>query len=731
MIIFETTDTSATGSTEVDALLSGLKWGNAAGTGVTLTYSFHNAASLYASDYPSQAPTTAFELSPILKSAVRDSLAAWSRVANISFEEVPDTGASSGVLRFGGSPDADLRGSAYAFFPNRWTDAGGDVWLGAKYFNNITTPVLPGSWEFHTIVHEIGHALGLKHPFDGLTILPAETNNHGFTSMAYDTPDSWQVKTGAGFAWAYSTGPALYDIAAIQYLYGANSTAAAGDTAYALDPAATLFTTIWDADGTDVLDAGRFSSAVRIDLNPGAHSTIAELFPGTTTITVNGTTYTQPIDNLAIALSTVIENARGGASHDTLTGNTADNRLEGGAGNDTLIGGSGQDHLIGNAGDDVLDGGEGVDVAWFHDSTTPVSISLATGKGISASTGTDTLISIEGAAGTSFADHMTGTAGDNFFYGRGGDDTFVPGAGNNVIDGGDGRDGILLDAMRRGFEVTLADRTGTVSGAPGTHQVVSVENLIFVDGRITTDVNDPAAQVYRLYGALLDRAPESSGLGNWVDAMQRGGLTLTEAVGGFTGSAEFQARYGQVDDTQYVNLLYNNVLDRDGEQTGIDAWVGGLQGGMTRPQVALGFVESAENIERSRSAVEHGLWVRDAEAASAARLYHSLLDRAPDGAGLAGWTGALKAGMTLKQAADGFTSSPEWQAKYGQLSDTQFVQMLYSNVLDRVGEQAGVDAWVGGLRGGMSRSDVALGFSESAEHQAKMSPFIDDGIWYF
>jgi hypothetical protein len=66
----------------------------------------------------------------------------------------------------------------------------------------------------------------------------------------------------------------------------------------------------------------------------------------------------------------------------------------------------------------------------------------------------------------------------------------------------------------------------------------------------------------------------------------------------------------------------------------------------------------------------------------------------------------------------------------GSLDDTAFVQQLYRNVLDREGEASGVEAWKGALQGGMSRADVVLGFSESPEHQNKLAPYIDDGIWF-
>jgi hypothetical protein len=151
--------------------------------------------------------------------------------------------------------------------------------------------------------------------------------------------------------------------------------------------------------------------------------------------------------------------------------------------------------------------------------------------------------------------------------------------------------------------------------------------------------------------------------------------------------------------------------------------------GMSRSEVVLNFSESAEHINLMRAAVGQGIWVRDDQAAMVARLYDTTLDRLPDAPGLSGWLGAIKGGMTPQQAANGFTGSAEFQQKYGSLDDTAFVQQLYRNVLDREGEASGVEAWKGGLQGGMTRADVVLGFSESPEHQNKLAPYIDDGIW--
>ena len=221
----------------------------------------------------------------------------------------------------------------------------------------------------------------------------------------------------------------------------------------------------------------------------------------------------------------------------------------------------------------------------------------------------------------------------------------------------------------------------------------------------------------------------SGGLKSWVTALDSGSLTLHQAADGFTGSPEFQGKYGTLDDAGFVDLLYENVLGRGPDPAGFETWLSAMAGGMSRSEIVLGFSEAPENIQLTRSAVEQGIWMRDDQAAMVARLYDTALDRLPDASGLNGWTDAIRNGLSLQQAADGFTGSPEFQQKYGQLDGTAFIQQLYRNVLGREGEAGGVDAWKTGLQAGMGRADVMLGFSESAEHQAKLAPYIDNGIW--
>ena len=653
-----------TGNLELDSLTTyGRKWGGAVGTGTTLTYSFHTPGistygtqASYGGLAPFDNPTA---LSEGLKAEVRSALAEWSKVANLKFVEVADNGTASGVLRFGISDDVDKTqvegketgAAGYAYTPASNSEKSGDVWLSTKYFSGVNS-IQHGTYYYGTLIHEIGHALGLSHPFRSdkdpvdRPELPDSLDHYSYSTMSYTPERSWKEKHLDDGLWYNARGstPMVLDIQAIQYLYGANKTAASGNDIYKLDPAGLNFLAIWDTAGIDAIDASLFKTSSTINLGAGEFSTISENYAGNVRFSdpSTGGYFTRPLDNISIAKGVVIENAIGGAGDDRITGNAAANRLEGGAGRDTLKG---------MGGSDFLDGGTGIDTA-------------------------------------------------------------------------------LWGGGRRAYTVTLKSGVdGTVADADGASTVRSVEHLVFVDGEFVTDTGHAAAQILRLYDATLDRAPDTAGLNAWVGGL-RGGMNLVQVADGFVASQEFQVKYGTLDNTSFVQQLYVNVLGREGEASGVQAWVGGLQGGLSRAQIVSMVSETAENIERSRPQVEQGLWRREENAAAVARLYDTTLDRLPDLPGLSALKGGLLGGMTLSQIAGEFTASTEFKSKYGTLDDAGFIRQLYRNVLDREGEEAGVQGWLGEFQGGKSREQIVAQFSETAEHQVKLAPYIDDGIWF-
>jgi Ca2+-binding RTX toxin-like protein len=113
------------------------------------------------------------------------------------------------------------------------------------------------------------------------------------------------------------------------------------------------------------------------------------------------------------------------------------------------------------------------------------------------------------------------------------------------------------------------------------------------------------------------------------------------------------------------------------------------------------------------------------------RLYDAAFNRTPDKPGLAYWIWQADEGASFIEIASAFSGGIEFQNKYGTLSNNQFVEQLYLNVLDRAGEAAGLAYWQWQLNDGyQTREEVLYGFSESYEHQIKTIGVIENGIDY-
>lgn len=547
-----------TGNNTLDSLIYD-SWFGVRGTPVNLTYGFLTRA---------PANGTADDrngfraMTPSQENAVRDALSKWSAVANVTFTQ---TVSNAGNLQFGAN-NQGTDSSAYAYLPASGVTSLAMYTNTQNSYNSVFTP---GTYGPSVLIHEIGHLLGLKHPGDydstGATadgpFLPDATDNGDYTQMSYNHPTSWSVNR------TYATTPMLYDIQAIQYLYGANMSYHAGDDTYAFTSGNAPLC-VWDAGGNNTFDFSACFGGTTINLNAGTFSETA-----------------YGMKNVSIAYGVAVQKAIAGSGGATIYANDLGNTLVGGNGADVFYEGGGNDTIAGAAGNDtvVFEGA----FARYAITSTAAGLTVS-GDGLDLLTGIETLRFDDRTVLVSdLASAVAGTAGN---------DRLTAPAGNVSIDGGAGLDTVVFGGSVAGYRVTASAGTVTVSGNGVTDVLVNVERLAFADGALALDTQAGATgQVYRLYEATLERAPEAGGLGYYLAALDRG-VPLQTLAQGFIASPEFAAKYGALDNTAFVTQLYRNVLDRQPDAGGLVFHVANLDHGLARATAVLNFSESPEFI---------------------------------------------------------------------------------------------------------------------------------------
>jgi len=141
-------------------------------------------------------------------------------------------------------------------------------------------------------------------------------------------------------------------------------------------------------------------------------------------------------------------------------------------------------------------------------------------------------------------------------------------------------------------------------------------------------IDDQAAQIARLYHTTLSRLPDAGGLENWTAAL-KSGAALLQLSNGFIDSTEFQQKYGNLNNTAFVTLLYNNVLGRNPDNAGLVNWTNSLNAGNTRASVVVGFSESAEHISKRASYIDDGIKLYGSSSSATGTMASIAADAAP------------------------------------------------------------------------------------------------------
>lgn len=377
----DTTTYADTGDAHLNALLLGgtnYWWGNATGALTTsdvsiktnvyamgaasskqiISYSFLNAV-------PQGDTADSYGFRPMSntqQAAVRSAFEYLSSLIGVTFVESSTPGSAD--INLGTNNQAAKNSSGYANVPNGSGDHAAFLFLDNSLGNSNTT-LTQGSYGWQTLIHELGHTLGLKHPGNynaggGGTpgpYLPSALDNRAYTLMSYNNaPASLKVTTTAHANGSYSYSAntlndstyMMYDIAALQFLYGKGTGQNLGafqTSTFKADWSG--METLWMPD-SGTLDASSTQNSNIIDLRVGAFSSInvipksiTDSFPSSlkTSATYMG------LNDVALAYGSQVTVADGGAGNDIFYTNTDSNvTIDGGSGNDTV-------YLAGNASD--------------------------------------------------------------------------------------------------------------------------------------------------------------------------------------------------------------------------------------------------------------------------------------------------------------------------------------------------------------------------------------------
>lgn len=471
---------AASGIQDIDGLLWGYKW-----DALDLTYSMPTTATEYTNG-GYQAVNGFQQMNAAQITAIHRVMANFGNVSGLNFTHTTGTGAA---IRFAEATSIDAGandtlhsiGTAQGTPPDPGFDGNswGDTWYNQTSYNAPSV----GSFAYSAgFLHEVGHAVGLKHghsPQSGLPALPTDHDSYEYSVMTYRQYVGDNPGNGDN-APHHPTTLMMNDIAALQYMYGADNSYNNGNTTYTFSTttgemfingvgqgaaiANYILLTVWDGGGNDTYDFSNYATNAAINLMAGSYSS-----PSSAQLANlgDGRTARGSIFNAYQNGDSLIENAFGGSGNDAIVGNHANNVLRGNGGNDGVMGGDGNDTILGDAGSDTLMGENGNDA-------------------IAGGTEVDFILCGEGA------DVAFGGAGNDAILGQGGDDVIwgednsgAP-AGDDGIDGGDGNDTLL----GQGGSDTIIGGNGydSIAGGDGSDRLYGYADADVIFGGTGNDL---------------------------------------------------------------------------------------------------------------------------------------------------------------------------------------------------------------------------------------------------
>jgi len=300
---------------------------------------------------------------------------------NIKLTEVKD----NGDIRFN-MVDMQEGTGGFTFYPTNNPDYGGDVFLSNEFNDsnseyNYELDRGNGGWS--TITHEIGHALGLKHPFQEPHKLPSNQDDINHTVMSYtvkeDIIPQFEVSgthIQLNYHVLYPDLYSLYDVSTLQAIYGVNRNYHTEDNTYTIKYTDYKIQTLWDAGGNDSIDLSNTKGSTTLDLRGGTLNSVDEyslkdiialhqegvssgqfrdwIKDRITEMYSEDLLYTGK-NNFGIAEGVIVENVNTGSGDDTVIDNLVDNIISTGKGDDKIyVGAGGYDHIDGGDGDDII-----------------------------------------------------------------------------------------------------------------------------------------------------------------------------------------------------------------------------------------------------------------------------------------------------------------------------------------------------------------------------------------